>query len=159
MIVCNSHQLTARAGKELPGEYLQSQGLRGIPRELIVCYVGKSEENKLSEAERQRCQSGTGTKLLATLVHELKRQKAGICWLWWAVCRNYSGRFARTTARTGVSAPIKPCWAFVVGRMRVCWAHVGSVLGRVGHMFSHDGPAYVRPMLRHAHVGPMLGPC
>ena len=57
----------------------------------------------------------------------------------------------------------------------VCWAHVGSMLGRVGHI---DGPmlgyveacwailgpcclglcwAYVRPMLRHA--GPMLGPC
>jgi hypothetical protein len=22
----------------------------------------------------------------------------------------------------------------------VCWARVGSVLGCVGHMFSHDGP-------------------
>ena len=54
--------------------------------------------------------------------------------------QEYSGRFATTTARTGVLAPIKPCWAFVGRMLGVCWARVGSVLGCVGHMFSHDGP-------------------
>ena len=43
--------------------------------------------------------------------------------------------------------------------MGVCWAHVGSMLGRVGPIL---GPclAYVAPMFASiGHVGPMLGLC
>ena len=68
-------------------------------------------------------------------------------------------------------------WAFVGLMLGVCWAHVGSMLGRVGPILGHLGPmlrpcwAYIGPvwaMLRHvgsnwAHFGsmfgPMLGPC
>ena len=61
----------------------------------------------------------------------------------------------------GYGVPIKPyvlCWA-VVGRiLGVRWAHIASMLGRVGHI---DRPrwALVGPMLGlcWVHVGPILG--
>ena len=70
----------------------------------------------------------------------------------------WQGRFATTTSRTGVLAPIKPCWAFVGRMLGVCWARVGSVLGTCSAMMGRCW-AYVETcwaVLGHLCCG-MLG--
>ena len=86
-------------------------------------------------------------------------------------CSLYSGRFATTTARTGVLASefqwsiIKP-YVSICAMLGLCRAYVGSMLVPwwlyVGPMLRHVEPCW--PMLglcwgMLGHVGLMLGPC
>ena len=83
----------------------------------------------------------------------------------------YSGRFATTTARTGVLAPRK-CMCLLgyivpmTPMLGLCCAHVGHKLRPCGATQAHAGPMlkHVVPMLSVcwrmlSHVGPILGAC